>query len=104
MLQNLSEVSGRKRPGTLYTRVIRPVVEFLKYRWLFTADRPIAEVLKEVQETLQRYNYVSQELAKRRQRLTLKRPEIQKSLEAVELLIKRSNDGSTSVSASASSS
>lgn len=53
--------------------------------------------MKEMQEKHQRYQYVEQEVARRKARLTLKQPEIKKCLDAVELLIQRRDSGDDSV-------
>ena len=46
---------------------------------------------------MQRYNYVAQELAQRRQRLTLKEPEIRNCLNAIDLLIHQKTENLDSV-------
>jgi hypothetical protein len=64
----------------------------------FATDRPIDEVLAEIRETFQRYNYVLQEVVQKRQRLTIKEPEIRKCLDSVNLLIEQREAGAESVS------
>ena len=65
---------------------------------IYSTGKPIDDVLKEVRETLQRYKYVSQEVAQRRQRLTIKEPEIKKCLDSVNLLLEQQEAGAESVS------
>lgn len=58
-------------------------------------DRDVDDVLREVRNAHHRYSQVEQELAQRRQRLNIKQPEIEKCLDAVNLLIqKRDTDDS----------
>ncbi len=61
-------------------------------------DRPIDDVLAEIRETCQRYNYVLQEVVQKRQRLTIKEPEIKKCLDSVNLLVEQREAGAESVS------
>lgn len=53
------------------------------------ADKDVDAVLRDVQANLQRYKHVEVEIAQRRQRLAVKQPEIEKCLDAVNLLIER---------------
>lgn len=55
------------------------------------------EVLQELQDAMQRYHFVEQELVKRKHRLLVKEPEIQKCLDAVMLLLKQRDNGSEEV-------
>eukprot|EP00889_Picochlorum_renovo_P001592 jgi/Picre1/28622/NNA_004022.t1 len=50
-------------------------------------------VLEDVRDMLQRYTHVEQELQQRKQRLQLKQPEIEKCLDAVNMLIERNDSG-----------
>lgn len=50
-------------------------------------------VLEDVRDMLQRYSHVEQELQQRKQRLQLKQPEIEKCLDAVNMLIDRNDSG-----------
>lgn len=52
-------------------------------------DKDVDTVLRDVQANLQRYKHVEVEIAQRRQRLAVKQPEIEKCLDAVNLLIER---------------
>eukprot|EP00890_Picochlorum_soloecismus_P004807 jgi/Picsp_1/5327/NSC_02688-R1_prefoldin subunit 3 len=55
----------------------------------FVKDKDVDTVLRDVQANLQRYKHVEAEIAQRRQRLAVKQPEIEKCLDAVNLLIER---------------
>lgn len=56
---------------------------------ILNADQDVDAVLRDVQGSLQRYKHVEVEIAQRRQRLAVKQPEIEKCLDAVNLLIER---------------
>lgn len=62
-----------------------------------TTARPIDDVLRDVRETLERYNFVASQLGQRRQRLLIKEPEIKKCLDSVNLLITQRESGAESV-------
>jgi len=62
------------------------------------ADRPVDVVLGEARENLQRYQYVEQQVAQRKQRLQVKEPEIRHCLDAVNLLLKQKESGEAKVS------
>lgn len=64
---------------------------------LSSAGKLIDDVLRELRETMQRYKYVSQEMAQRKQRLIIKEPEIRKCLDSVNLLIEQQEAGAESV-------
>lgn len=49
-------------------------------------------MLNEVRENLQRYQYVEQQIAQKKERLAVKEPEIRRCLDAVNLLIKQKED------------
>lgn len=60
-----------------------------RYFYVIYVDKDVDTVLRDVQASLQRYKHVEVEIAQRRQRLAVKRPEIEKCLDAVNLLIER---------------
>jgi prefoldin subunit 5 len=60
---------------------------------LFLVDRPIEQVLSEVEINLQRYQYAEQEVSKRRQRLLMKEPELKQCLDAIDMLVQQRDAG-----------
>jgi prefoldin subunit 5 len=56
------------------------------------SGKDIDVVVQEARDTLQRYSHVEQELLQRKQRLSLKQPEIERCLDAVNLLIEKQDD------------
>ncbi|KAL4532360.1 hypothetical protein Ndes2437B_g02767 [Nannochloris sp. 'desiccata'] len=73
-----------------------PEAKYIEDVAAFVQDRPVDEVLAEIRETLQRYSYVLQEVVQKRQRLTIKEPEIRKCLDSVDLLIHQREAGAES--------
>ena len=53
------------------------------------SGKEVDDLLGEVQSTLQRYRHVEQQLQEKKMRLTAKKPEIEKCLDAINLLIEK---------------
>ena len=66
-------------------------------RELSFTGRPAEEVLQELQDALQRYQFVEQELVKRKRRLLIKEPEIRRCLDGVELLLQQRENATQQV-------
>jgi prefoldin subunit 5 len=82
-------MSAAPEASTSVIKSIVPRATFVEDVPTFVKDsgKEIDELLGEVQSTLQRYRHVEQQLQEKKLRLASKKPEIEKCLDAVTLLI-----------------
>ncbi|KAL4443745.1 hypothetical protein ABPG75_011482 [Micractinium tetrahymenae] len=74
-----------------------PAAAFMDDVHTFMKGRTTEEVLTELRTAHQKYKYIEAELVQRKRRLAFKQPEIKKCLEAVNLLLQRSEEGEPTV-------
>ena len=84
-----------KEPSS--TSVIRQVVPKAQFfedipKFVKESGKGVDELLGEVNGTLQRYRHVEQQLQEKKVRLTSKKPEIEKCLDAINLLIEKRDE------------
>lgn len=72
-------------------RQVVPKAQFFEDIPAFVKEsgKEVDDLLGEVQSTLQRYRHVEQQLQEKKMRLTAKKPEIEKCLDAINLLIEK---------------
>jgi nitrogen regulatory protein PII len=82
-------------------RQVIPQATFIQDVKGFVGARSVDDVIRELQEFMQKYKYVEQQIQKKKAKLLMKEPDIKRCLDAINLLIaKRDGDGDESDAAS----
>jgi len=85
----MSAAATSEEPSVI--RQVVPKAQFFEDIPTFVKEsgKEVDDLLGEVQSTLQRYRHVEQQLQEKKMRLTAKKPEIEKCLDAINLLIEK---------------
>ena len=85
----MSAAATSEEPSVI--RQVVPKAQFFEDIPTFVKEsgKEVDDLLGEVQSTLQRYRHVEQQLQEKKMRLTVKKPEIEKCLDAINLLIEK---------------
>jgi hypothetical protein len=82
-------------------RQVIPQATFIEDVKGFVGARSVDDVIRELQEFMQKYKYVEQQIQKKKAKLLMKEPDIKRCLDAINLLVaKRDGDGDESDAAS----